>query len=68
MDKYRVNENFAWKYPTAVTLVPVDIANPNGQKVSVALGDKAVINERAGNTNRPALQRLLPAACFPKTV
>ena len=62
MDKYRVNENFAWKYPTAVTLVPVDIANPNGQKVSVALGDKTVINERAGNTNRPALKMIAEPA------
>ena len=62
MEKYRINENFAWKNPTAVTLVPVDLANPNGQKVSVALGDKAVINERAGNANRPALKMIAEPA------
>jgi hypothetical protein len=65
--KYRINPRWAAQHTTAVTLVPIDLSNPNGQRVSVAIGSADVVYNKPGNAksqpltmvSKPATQQQL---------
>lgn len=64
--QYRYNPRQKYKYPDAVTLVPVfDLTKkpgPNDEVVSVALGDKEIRRTLAATKDRPELEMVSKVA------
>lgn len=56
MGKYRINPRWANNYPTAVTLVPLDLQSRTGQTVSVALGSSPVRYTKPGSAKNAPLE------------